>query len=131
MIYITVADVDSILGADWAADDKAKVKAVLMANAWLNAQNLHGIDPDNIPDDVKMAGAYVASVAAAGNLYVQRENSGVLASESVKAGSVEVSESYYTGGSINSASLLDPDLQLALDLLAPYRSNPLKFRVYR
>lgn len=131
MIYITVADVDSILGADWAADDKAKAKAVLMANAWLNAQNLHGIDPDNIPDDVKMAGAYVASVAAAGNLYVQRENSGVLASESVKAGSVEVSESYYTGGSINSASLLDPDLQLALDLLAPYRSNPLKFRVYR
>lgn len=131
MIYITVADVDSILGADWAADDKAKAKAVLMANAWLNAQNLHGIDPDNIADDVKMAGAYVASVAAAGNLYVQRENSGVLASESVKAGSVEVSESYYTGGSINSASLLDPDLQLALDLLAPYRSNPLKFRVYR
>ena len=105
MNYITVADVDSALGADWASEDKAKVKAVLMANAWLSAQNLHGIDPDNIPDDVKMAGAYVASVAAAGNLYVQRENSGVLASESVKAGNVEVSESYYTGGSMSSSSL--------------------------
>ncbi|EMH4161653.1 protein singed [Pluralibacter gergoviae] len=131
MNYITVADVDSVLGADWAADDKAKTKAVLMANAWLSAQNLHGIDPENIPDIVKTAGAYVASVAAAGNLYVQRENSGVLASESVKAGNVEVSETYYTGGSMSSSSLLDPDLQLALDLLGPYRSNPLKFRVYR
>lgn len=130
MNYITVSDVDSELGADWTSQDK-KAKAALMANAWLSSQNLHGIDPDDIPDAVKTAGAYVAAVAAAGNLYVQKESSGVLASESVKAGSVEVSETYYTGGNISSASLLDPDLQLALDLLAPYRSNPLKFRVYR
>lgn len=128
--YITSEDVDSLLGSDWASDI-AKAKSVLMANAWLTALNLQGIDLTAVPDDVKQSGAYVASVAAAGNLYTQKESSGILASESVKADTVEVTETYYTGGAINADSLLDPDLQLALALLAPWRSNPLKFRVYR
>lgn len=128
--YITSEDVDSLLGSGWASDS-AKAKSVLMANAWLTALNLQGIDSAAVPDDVKQAGAYVASVAAAGNLYTQKESSGILASESVKAGSVEVTESYYTGGTIDPDTLLDPDLQLALALLAQWRSNPLKFRVYR
>ncbi|SEQ27355.1 hypothetical protein SAMN05216522_1028 [Rosenbergiella nectarea] len=128
--YITVTEVDKLLGGEWA-NDSTKPKAILMANAWLSALNLQGINLEDIPDEVKQAGAYVASVAAAGNLYTQKESSGVLASESVKADDVEVTETYYTGGTINADSLLDPDLQLALALLAPWRSNPLKFRVYR
>ncbi|WP_241595986.1 protein singed [Rosenbergiella epipactidis] len=128
--YITVTEVDTLLGSEWASDS-AKHKAILMANAWLSALNLQGINLEDVPDEVKQAGAYVASVAAAGNLYTQKESSGVLASESVKADDVEVTETYYTGGTINADSLLDPDLQLALSLLAPWRSNPLKFRVYR
>jgi len=128
--YITVTEVDTLLGSEWASDS-AKSKAILMANAWLSALSLQGINLEDVPDEVKQAGAYVASVAAAGNLYTQKESSGVLASESVKADTVEVTETYYTGGTINADSLLDPDLQLALALLAPWRTNPLKFRVYR
>lgn len=128
--YITVTEVDTLLGSEWASEG-AKPKAILMANAWLSALNLQGVNLEEIPDEVKQAGAYVASVAAAGNLYTQKESSGVLASESVKADTVEVTETYYTGGTVNADSLLDPDLQLALALLAPWRSNPLKFRVYR
>lgn len=128
--YITLTEVDTLLGSEWASDS-TKPKAILMANAWLSALNLQGINLEDIPDEVKQAGAYVASVAAAGNLYTQKESSGALASESVKADTVEVTETYYTGGTINADSLLDPDLQLALALLAPWRSNPLKFRVYR
>ncbi|WP_241609745.1 protein singed [Rosenbergiella australiborealis] len=128
--YITVNEVDTLLGSDWASDS-VKPKAILMANAWLSALNLQGINLEDIPDEVKQAGAYVASVAAAGNLYTQKESSGVLASESVKADDVEVTETYYTGSTINADSLLDPDLQLALALLTPWQSNPLKFRVYR
>lgn len=130
IIYITVADVDRILGSDWTSDNK-KTLAVLQANAWLNAQNLQGISPDDIPEEVKIAGSYVAKVAAEGKLYVQKTSSGILASESVEADGVKSSESYYTGGYISSESLLDPDFQFALDLLAPYLSNPLKFTVYR
>lgn len=122
VIYITVADVDLVLGSNWAPDaDKAK--AVLMANAWMNALNLQGIDPENIPENVVIAGSYIASVAAAGNLYVQKTSSGILASESVEAKGVKSSESYFTGGSFDTDTLLDPDLQLALDLLAQYLSN--------
>ncbi|HEY2455219.1 MAG TPA: protein singed [Scandinavium sp.] len=128
--YVTVADVDEVLGNDWAAQDD-KQKYVLMANAWMNALNLQGIDPDDIPEEVKIAGAYVAKSAADGTLYEQKTSSGILASESVEAKGVKSSESYYTGGYISSESLLDPDLQFALDMLAPYRSNPLKFTVYR
>lgn len=124
--YITVADVDGLLGDGWADADK-KVKAVLMANAWMTSLNLQDIDPDNIPDDVRQAGAYAASVAAAGNLYQQKTSSGVVTSESVTADGVSVSESY-AELSTESASLLDPDLQLALALLGPWRLSP--FQTY-
>ena len=127
--YITVSDVNAILGSNWA-EDSAKAKAVLMANAWLTSQRLKRIVPDNIPDDVKTAGAYVASVAAAGNLYQQKTSSGVLTSESVDADGVSVSESY-AELSVNSESLLDPDLQLALDMLTAWRGNPIQFDVRR
>ena len=126
--YITVADVDEILGTSWAGE-AAKPKAVLQANAYLTALNLQGITGAT-PDDVKQAGAYIASVAAAGNLYKQKTDSGLVTSKSVKAGSAQVTKSFASLDS-TSSSLLDPDLQLALAMLQPWRSNALAFKVYR
>lgn len=71
-VYITIQDVDELLGDTWAAADK-KGKAVLQANTWMTALNLQDIDPEHIPEEVKQAGAFIASVAAAGNLYQQKQ----------------------------------------------------------
>jgi hypothetical protein len=38
----------------------------------MTALNLQDIDPEHIPE-VKQAGAFIASVAAAGNLYQQKQ----------------------------------------------------------
>lgn len=127
--YITVADVDEILGDEWA-EESAKPKAVLMANAYMTALNLQNVPDNPVPDDVKQAGAYIASVAAAGNLYKQKTDSGLVTSKSVKAGSTQVTKSFASLDS-SSSSLLDPDLQLALAMLQPWMGNPLAFRVYR
>ncbi|MCS5969696.1 hypothetical protein LNP26_29775 [Klebsiella variicola subsp. variicola] len=55
--FITVEDVNSILGATWT-DESKKAKSVLMANTWMNGLNLKM--PCNkatheiiIPDDVE------------------------------------------------------------------------------
>ena len=126
--YITVADVDHILGADWT-DSSKKEKSVKMANAWLNGLNLR-VCPDYIPDDVKEAGAYVSSVAAAGKLYQQKTDSGVVTSKSVEAKGVSVSKSF-AELSTNSTALLDPDLQFALALLKPYGVSQSQIRLVR
>ncbi|MDU3815795.1 MAG: protein singed [Pantoea sp.] len=126
--YINVADVDELLGADWAPAEK-KAKAVLQANAYLTALNLQGII-DATPDDVKVAGAYLASAAAEGSLYRQQAESGALTSKTVDADGVRVTKSYASSQSAGS-SLLPADVQLALALLQPWRSNPMAFRVYR
>ncbi|BEM41790.1 hypothetical protein SME13J_04090 [Serratia marcescens] len=128
--YITRHDVDRLLGESWTTDAD-KPRAVLMANAWLTTQRLRGIDAGDMPDDVVLAGAYAASVAAKGKLYEQKSTTGVLASETVEAKGVKVSETYTTGTTNNASTLLDPDLQLALALLSPWRANPMAFEVYR
>ncbi|HEL9785308.1 TPA: hypothetical protein U0X22_004973 [Klebsiella pneumoniae] len=51
-VYITIQDVDELLGDTWAAADK-KGKAVLQANTWMTALNLQDIDPEHIPEEVK------------------------------------------------------------------------------
>lgn len=132
--YITVADVDALLGSTWA-DESKKAKSVLMANTWMNGLNLkmpcdkttHEVI---IPDDVKLAGAYAAQAAANGGLYQQKTSSGVLTSESVDADGVSVSESYAELAT-NSTSLLDSDLQLALAMLKPYGANTSQIRLVR
>ncbi|MEN8639590.1 protein singed [Pseudomonas sichuanensis] len=126
--YITVADVDSILGAGWAPDAD-KDEAVFEANAYLTSLNLAGIDMDDIPDDVKQAGARLAKCASQGKLYVQ-QTEGSLEAKTVKAGSVSTSKSF---GSIDKASRAAQPacVQLALALLAPWRSNPFAFAVKR
>lgn len=126
--YITVADVDELLGAEWAEADK-KSLAVMQANAYLTALNLQGITGAT-PDDVKQAGALLAKAAAEGVLYKQQTESGSLVSKSVDADGVKVSKSYASGQS-SATSLLPADVQLALAILQSWRSNPMAFRVYR
>lgn len=126
--YITVADVDEILGPDWTTTDK-KQMAVLQANAYLTALNLSGAN-DPVPDDVKQAGALLAKAATEGLLYKQHTEAGSLTSKTVDADGVKVSKTY-ASGQISTTSLLPADVQLALALLQPWQSNPFAFRVYR
>ena len=132
--YITVADVDQILGADWTNPSK-KSKSVLMANTWMKGLNLK-MPCDNrtheviIPDDVKQAGAYAAQAAANGGLYQQKTNSGSLLSNSVDADGVSVSKTF-AELAVNSTALLDSDLHLALAMLKPYGVNQSQIRLVR
>nr|WP_319527796.1 protein singed [Pseudomonas laurentiana] len=126
--YITLADVDSILGAAWASVE-SKDEAVFEANAYLTALNLSGIDMDDTPDDVKQAGARLAKCASQGKLY-QQQTEGALEAKTVKAGSVTTSKTF---GAIDKTSTAaqPASVQLALALLAPWRSNPFAFAVKR
>lgn len=107
--YITIAQVDELLGADWAAEDK-KARAVLMANTWLSAKPLPAFD--EVPAAVVQAGAEVAREAAAGALYGASET-GVL-SKSVSADGVSSSKTY-----ASNARKVTAGEAFALALLAP------------
>ena len=126
--YITVADVDAILGSDWTTEDK-KARSVMQANAYLTSLNLVGVDMDSIPVEVKQAGAELAKVASEGKLY-QQKTEGSLEAKTVKAGSVTTSKTF---ASFDTSMLIAQpgDVQFALALLSPWRSNPFAFSVYR
>lgn len=126
--YITVADVDALLGAAWAPDDK-KSRAVLQANAYLTSLNLVGVDMDAIPEEVKHAGAELALVASQGKLY-QQHTEGTLEAKTVKAGSVTTSKTFASIDTTKSTALPD-GVQFALGLLAPWRASGFSFNVYR
>lgn len=126
--YITVADVDAILGADWTTEDK-KARAVLQANAYLTSLNLVGVDMDAIPEEVKQAGAELAVVASQGKLY-QQHTEGSLEAKTVKAGSVTTSKTFASIDSSQATSLPD-GVQFALGLLQPWRTSAFSFRVDR
>lgn len=108
--YITVADVDGLLGADWTSADK-KDRAVLIANVWMTNRNLPDIEP--MPEEWKQAGAEVAREAAAGRIYGSRETG--VASKSVKAGDVSSSKTLRDGAQSYTAGE-----SLALALLSPW-----------
>ena len=132
--YITVEDVNSILGATWT-DESKKAKSVLMANTWMNGLNLKllcnkATHETIIPDDVKQAGAYAALAASNGGLYKQKTDSGVLLSKTVDADDVSVSKTFAELAT-NSSALLDSDLQLALAMLKPYGVNQSQVRLVR
>ena len=126
--YITVADVDAILGPTWAADDK-KARAVMQANAYMTSLNLACIDMDDIPVEVKQAGAELAKTAADGKLY-QQKTEGSLEAKTVKAGSVSTSKTF---ASIDTSKLIAQpgDVQFALALLSPWIRSAYSFDVYR
>ena len=106
--FITVADVDALLGPDWAGTGDA-VLAVTMANAWLTAKITRPV-PDPAPGEIKLAGAQVAKEAAAGRLFTAEDREVV--STSVTAGPVTSSKSYAKG--ISAAE------SFALALLVPW-----------
>jgi hypothetical protein len=126
--YITVADVDAILGTDWAPADK-KARAVLQANAYLTSLSLTDVDMTAIPEEIKQAGAELAMVASVGKLY-QQHTEGSLEAKTVKAGSVTTSRTFASIDTSKSSSLPD-GVQFALGLLGPWRASAFSFNVYR
>lgn len=120
-IYITVEQVDALLGPTWAPDDQ-KARAVLMANTWLTNLRLPEFDP--VPDDVIQAGAEIAREAAAGNIYGSKET-GVL-SKSVNADGVSSSKTYS-----ESSRAISAGESFALALLAHYMSGSGQTKIVR
>lgn len=120
-IYITVEQVDALLGPTWAPDDQ-KARAVLMANTWLNNLGLPEFDP--VPDDVIQAGAEIAREAAAGNIYGSKET-GVL-SKSVNADGVSSSKTYS-----ESSRTISAGESFALALLAHYLNSSGQTKIVR
>lgn len=112
MNYVTIESVTTQLGPNWQGDGDANL-AVTQANAWLRARPLRQFEV--IPEDVLLAGAYAAQLAAKGELYKDRAD-GVVKSERVKADTVEVQTEYVAGmeqGKSSTMLFID-------DLLSPY-----------
>jgi len=118
--YITIAQVDGLLGSDWTAEDK-KARAVLMANTWL-AERLTATFSE-VPDAVVQAGAEIAQLAAFGGLYGAQEREVV--STSVTAGPVQSSKTFKEGSKALSAAE-----SFALALIKPW-SNKGQVRLVR
>lgn len=113
MIFVTVAEVDTFLGADWTTLDK-KDKAVFMANVWLSAKKFcSGTDP--IVDAIKQAGSYAAKLASSGKLY-ETDTDGTVTEKKVKADTVEVQKKYLDGSEKGKSA----DMKLIDDLLKPF-----------
>lgn len=121
MDYITIAQVDDLLGADWAAEDK-KARAVLMANTWLTAKSLPHLNP--VPDAVIQAGAEIAREAADGKLYGTEEREVV--STSVKAGPVTTAKTFAEG-----ARVVTSGEAFALALIRPYLGSSSQIQLVR
>lgn len=109
MPYVTVTQVDEILGSDWA-EEAAKPLAVLQANDWLTAK---GIPVDVDDERITRAGAYLAKMAAAGTLYADSE--GAIKREMVRADTVEVETEFQDG-----ARSIAGDMLYIKDLLKPW-----------
>ncbi|EKT4454436.1 MULTISPECIES: hypothetical protein [Pseudomonas] len=120
-IYVTVEQVDALLGPTWAPDDQ-KARAVLMANTWLTNLGLPEFDP--VPNDVIQAGAEIAREAAAGNIYGSKET-GVL-SKSVNADGVSSSKTYS-----ESSRTISAGESFALALLAHYLNSSGQTKIVR
>lgn len=121
--YITVADVDVILGPDWTeGTGNRKDEAVLIANVWMTNQRLPDINP--MPNEWKTAAAYVAKEASKGGIYKQTEYG--LMSKSVQAGSVSSSKTFSNHHKIVSAGET-----FALALLKPWLSSGRMVRAIR
>ncbi len=114
--FITVADVDAQLGPDWAGTGDP-VLAVAMANAWLTAK-IKRVVPDPVPAEIKTAGAQVAKVAAAGNLYKDTKKEVQSTTVSAQAGT-SVSKTYVAG-----STDLTQGENFALVLLEPWIKRP-------
>ena len=92
MSFITIAEAESILGADFA-DDGDKARLIKLANTWM--KNEVGFVPDPIDPLLKDATCEIIKGIQAGVIYagVARQTT----SESVKADTVQVTESFAEG----------------------------------
>lgn len=108
--FITVAQVDSLLGVEWATEDK-KPRAVLMANTWLTERVRQEFS--EVPAAIVQAGAEVAREAALGTLYGAQDRE--ILSETKTVDVVSKSTTYAQGSSTISAGE-----SFALALLKPY-----------
>lgn len=114
MIFVTIEEVDTILGATWAAQDK-KAAAIQDANDWLNGMKLcKGLDP--IADSIKRAGAYLSRLSSQDLLYAT-QNDGVVTEKTVSAQQgTSVSKKYAVGQEKGKHA----DMQRVESLLKPY-----------
>lgn len=113
MIFVTIEEVDTILGIDWTTQDK-KAMAVNQANVWLSAKKFcKGLDP--IADDLKQAGAYLAQLSSTGKLY-ETQSDGTVTEKSVKADTVSVTKKYASGQEKGKSS----EMLFIDDLLKPF-----------
>ena len=70
MTFITIADAETILGANFAPDgDKARL--VLLANTWM--KNEIGYAPDPITDNLKLAACEIIKGIQANEIYSGKE----------------------------------------------------------
>ncbi|WP_417659995.1 DnaT-like ssDNA-binding protein [Pseudidiomarina sp.] len=111
MNYITVAQVDALLGAGWAGTGDP-ARAVLMANTWLSAKPLPAFE--EVPAAVVQAGAEIAREAATGALYGASSRE-VLSETKTVDGAVSKSTTYAAGGKAVTAGEA-----FAMALLRPY-----------
>ena len=113
--YITVADVDELLGPGWAGAGDP-VLSVMQANAWLTSKIKRPV-PAEVPAEIKQAGAQVAKVSSTGGLYKSTDRETV--SETVSATSgTSVSETYVQGSVALSAGE-----NFALALISPWTTG--------
>ena len=113
--FITVADVDALLGSDWAGAGDP-VLSVMQANAWLTSKIKRPV-PAEVPAEIKQAGAQAAKVASTGGLYKSTERETI--SETVSATSgTSVSETYAQGSVALSAGE-----NFALALISPWTTG--------
>lgn len=92
MSFITIAEAESILGADFA-DDGDKARLIKLANTWM--KNEVGFVPDPIDPLLKDASCEIIKGIQAGVIYAGIARQTV--SESVKADTVQVTESFAEG----------------------------------
>lgn len=92
MSFITIAEAESILGADFA-DDGDKARLIKLANTWM--KNEVGFVPDPIDSLLKDAACEIIKGIQTGVIYagIARQTT----SESVKADTVQVSETFAEG----------------------------------
>ena len=92
MNFITIAEAESILGADFA-DDGDKARLIKLANTWM--KNEVGFVPNPIDPLLKDASCEIIKGIQAGVIYAGIARQTV--SESVKADTVQVTESFAEG----------------------------------
>lgn len=108
--YVTVPDVDTLLGPDWAGSGD-KDLAVYQANAYLNTLRFKAWETQ--PETVTRAGAELAKEAAAGRLYA--DQTPAIKRKKVKADTVE-SETEYQDGAVPTSGAMS----FISALLAPW-----------